>query len=312
MVVNTDYIFIRMPSESDRSVARRQAEVIPMSLWLVGVVLLIMIVGAAVWCLKGTVTRRINVSGVVFPQFGIEQVSSQVDGVVSYVQVEVGDTVEAGDLIAIIPQTELLGQMRSAKAAGETDNSGGIEEGAAEETGEGLAALYDSYQSASMVYTPVSGRVVDLVRTGQHVQRGDLLVNVTNGDNRYSDVAEIRAYVSVTVAQSIKKGMEVRVYPQFSSDEDYGYIQGLVSDISSYPITETDISEELGRFYSSDNIPRGENIIEIRVTLLAGSDRSTLSWSGTEGDHLTIDTGTLCAMEIIISEKTPWEFLWSR
>lgn len=301
--MKTDYIFIRKPSKADRPAAYRQTKVVSPALWLVGVVMLIAVVGSAVWCLIGTVTRSINISGIVFPQFGIEQVSSQVDGMVSYVQVEVGDMVEVGDLIAIIPQTQVLEEIQAVRTAEETEGSPSEDGGAA------LSALYDSYQNASMIYTPVSGRVVDLVQTGQYVQAGDLVASVTNADAS-SNVAEIRAYVSAAVAQSIKKGMEVRVYPQFSSDEEYGYIQGLVSDISSYPITETDISEELGRFYSSETIPQGGNIIEIRVTLLAGSDRSTLSWSGTEGDRLSIDIGTLCSMEVILSEMTPWKSLW--
>lgn len=303
MTVNTDYIFIRKPSREDGPAAYRQAKIIPPALWLVGAVLLIAALGAIVWCLTGTVTRSIKISGVVFPQFGIEQVSCQADGMISYIQVEVGDTVEAGDLIAIIPQTQLLAEIQAVGTAGDEEQI------PAANTGRELSALYDSYQSASMIYTPVSGRVVDLVQTGQYLQAGDLVASVTNADTS-SNVAEIRAYVSATEAQSIKKGMEVRVYPRFSSDEEYGYIQGLVSNISSYPITETDISEELGRFYSNEMIPQGENIIEIRVTLLAGSDRSTLSWSGMEGDHLSIDIGTLCSMEVILSEMTPWESLW--
>lgn len=316
--MDTDYIFIREPSKHDALTQHRQAKVVSPALWLVGVVLLLAVSGAAAWCLGGTVTRSINISGVVFPQFGIRQVTSQVDGFVSYVNAEVGDIVEYGDLIAIVPQTELLEEIRAAQTAGESAAEGPGEDGGeigagapAEEAPEGeLAALYDSYQCASMIHTPVYGRVVEMVRVGQLIHAGDLVASVTNSDLS-SNMAEIRAYVPMTVARSIRKGMEVRVYPQFSSDGGYGYIQGLVSDISSYPITQTDISEQLGRFYPSENVPQEENIIEVRVTMTAGSGMDSLSWSGAEGG-LSIDIGTLCSMEVVVSEMTPWESLWSK
>ena len=289
-------IFTRAPAEADRRPDHRRFRVAPPVAWLAGAILLLAVLGAAIRCFTGTITRSVAITGVVFPHYGIEQVSSQVSGQVSYVQVEVGDTVEAGDLIAIVPQEDLYRQIQEARTA--------------QVPQEELDALFSAYQSVSMIYTPVSGRVVDLVATGSAIETGDLVVGVTSADSTTNE-AEIRAYVSSTVAQSIQKGMEVRVYPSVSGSENYGYVQGLVSDISNYPITETNISETLGRFYTSQIVPQNENIVEIRVTLLGGSDGTTGVWSRAEGGSLTIDTGTLCEMTVIIDEMTPWEYLRS-
>ena len=292
--MDSERIFTRTPSPTDRTPERRRFRVTPPMTWLAGAILLIAALGAAVQCFTGTITRSVAITGVVFPHYGIEQVTSQVGGRVSYVQVEVGDTVEAGDLIAIVPQEELYQEIRAARAD--------------QVPQEELDALYAAYQAASMIYTPVSGRVVDLVTAGSAIQAGDLVVGITNADSTTNE-AEIRAYVTSTVAQSIQKGMEVRVYPSVSGSENYGYVQGLVSDISNYPITETNISDTLGRFYTSEIVPQNENIVEIRVTLLGGADGSTGVWSRAEGGILTIDTGTLCEMEVILDAMTPWEYL---
>ena len=294
--MDREHIFIREPAGSDQRSAYRRFRVAPPVTWLTGVILLIAALGVLVQCFTGTITQTVAITGVVFPHYGIEQVTSQVSGQVSYVQVQVGDTVEAGDLIAIVPQEDLFQQIQEVQAA--------------EAPQEELDALYSAYHAASMIYTPVSGRVVDLVATGSAIEAGDMVVGITNADSTTNE-AEIRAYVSSTVAQSIQKGMEVRVYPSVSGSENYGYVQGLVSDISNYPITETNISETLGRFYSSQIVPQNENIVEIRVTLLGGSDGSTGVWSRAEGGSLTIDTGTLCEMSVIINEMTPWEYLRS-
>ena len=294
--MDSEHIFTREIAEGDRKPVYRRLSVAAPVTWLAGAILLVAALGVVIQCFTGTITQTVAITGVVFPHYGIEQVTSQVDGQVSYVQVEVGDTVEAGDLIAIVPQEDLFRQIQEAQSA--------------QVPQEELEQLYEAYQAASMIYTPVSGRVVDLVSVGSAILMGDMVVGVTNADSTTNE-AEIRAYVSSTVAQSIQKGMEVRIYPSVSGSENYGYVQGLVSDISNYPITETNISETLGRFYTSQIVPQNENIVEIRVTLLGGSDGSTGVWSRAEGGSLTIDTGTLCNMEVIVDEMTPWEYLRS-
>ncbi len=295
--MESDHIFTREPSETDRPPAFRRPRIVPPVTWLAAAVLLIAAVGLCIWSFTGTIVRSVEITGIVFPQYGIEQVTSQAEGLVSYVQVEVGDTVQAGDLIAVVPQEELLREIETARAS--------------QASQEALEALYQAYEAASMIYTPVSGRVVDLIQAGDLLQMGDLVAGITNYSVDSFNEAEIRAYVPSALAQSIKKGMEVQVYPGSSGGEDYGYVYGLVSDISTYPITETDISEALGRFYTSEIVPQNENIVEIRVTLLAGSEETTGTWSQAGAGGLTIDTGTLCEMDVIISEMTPWEYLRS-
>ena len=291
-----DDIYTRTPSQSDSPAPFHRPKVTAPVTWLAAVVMLVAVAGILAWCFTGTITRSVQITGVVFPQYGIEQVTSEIDGLVSYVQVEVGDLVEAGDLIAIVPQGELLEQLRQAQEAQapQDENQG----------------LYAAYQAASMVYTPVSGRVVELVETGSRVQAGEVVAGITSADI-YSNEAEIRAYVPSAVAQSIQKGMEVRVYPSTSASEEYGYVQGLISDISSYPITEADISDALGRFYTGEIVPQDENILEVRVTLLAGAEEAAGTWSRAEGGSLSIDTGTLCRMQVVVSEMTAWEYLRS-
>ena len=291
-----DDIYTRTPSQSDSPAPFHRPKVTAPVTWLAAVVMLVAVAGILAWCFTGTITRSVQITGVVFPQYGIEQVTSEIDGLVSYVQVEVGDLVEAGDLIAIVPQGELLEQLRQAQEAQAPQDE--------------IQGLYAAYQAASMVYTPVSGRVVELVETGSRVQAGEVVAGITSADI-YSNEAEIRAYVPSAVAQSIQKGMEVRVYPSSADAENYSPAQGLVSDIFDYPITETDISEALGRFYAGEIVPQDENIVEIRVTLLAGSEETAAAWSRAEGEAIAIETGTLCEMEIITGEMTPWAYVRS-
>lgn len=291
--------------QSDMSARERRGEdsrgpaswwaVVPSAAWVVGIVLLAIVLAVVVTVFTVPVRRSVEISGIVFPHYGIEPVKSKRDGVVSALQVKVGEMVAAGDLVAIVPDTLTLERIEVARR-----------EGASEQA---LEELYRQYQADSMIYTPISGRVVELAEQGEQLEAGDTVAGITNAD-QYTNESEIRAYVPISTAQSINKGMEVRVRPQYSAPGQHGYLPGLVSGISDYPVTQADISRELGRFYSSDNVPQDGNIVEIRVTLLVDPEAAELGWNGAGGEGLTLDVSTLCAMEVIIAERTLWEWLF--
>ena len=291
--------------QSDRFARGRGAEnrrgpeswwtVVPSAAWVVGIVLLALVLAGVAMVFTVPVSRSVEISGIVFPHNGIEPVKSKRDGVVSSLQVKVGEQVEAGDLIAIVPDTRTLEEIETAR-----------ENGASRQE---LEVLYGQYQAESMIYTPISGRVVELAEPGEHLGAGDTVAGITNAD-QYTNESEIRTYVPVGTAQSISKGMQVRVRPQYSPPGQHGYLPGLVSGISDYPVAQADVSRELGRFYSSDNVPQSGNIVEIRVTLLLDPEAAQAGWNGVGGEGLTLDVSTLCSMEVVIAEQTLWEWLF--
>ena len=69
----------------------------------------------------------------------------------------------------------------------------------------------------------------------------------------------------------------------------------------AFTAKRADISDALGRFYTGEIVPQDENILEVRVTLLAGAEEAAGTWSRAEGGSLSIDTGTLCRMQVVVS-----------
>ena len=246
-------IFTRERGAADRRTGPAWWAVRPSAMGLACAILTAGVIWALVWLFTGSMVLGVEISGIVFPQHGIQSVESRREGTLTCCQVKVGDSVEAGDLLAIIPHSGLLEE-----AAGE----------------------------------------------GAHIQVGDTLADITSSDP-YTNEAEIRAYVPVDTARSISKGMEVRIYPQYESRALRGYLPGLVSEISGYPITQADIQRDLGRFYSGQDL--GENLLEVRVTLLPGSG------TGQGGEETAeLDLNTQCSMTVVIDEMTPWEWLRGR
>lgn len=288
-------IFLRKPGPEDSRGIAPWWRVVPSMAWAVGAVLLVIVLAAVVTVFTASITRSVEISGIMFPHNGIESVKCQQEGEISCALVKVGDTVEAGDLIAIVHDAGLLEKIQEARAEGATRGE--------------LEALYRQYRANAMIYTPIAGRVVELAEQGTRLQSGDMVAEITNAD-QYSNESEIRAYVPISTARSLSKGMDVRVRPRYGSSEQYGYLPGLVSQISDYPVTQADISRDLGRFYSGADVPQDGNIVEVRVTLLLDPDTMNAGWNGAGGEGLTMDVSTLCSMEVIIAEQTPWEWLF--
>ena len=69
--MDSERIFTRTPSPTDRTPERRRFRVTPPMTWLAGAILLIAALGAAVQCFTGTITRSVAITGVVFPHYGI-------------------------------------------------------------------------------------------------------------------------------------------------------------------------------------------------------------------------------------------------
>lgn len=289
-------IFSRERGAEDGRALPAWWRVVPSTAWLVGAVLLAAVLAGTAALFMGTATRSVEITGIVFPQNGIESIKSRREGIISTLQVEVGEMVEAGELIAVVPSTRLLEEIEAAREGGASAQE--------------LEVLYSQYQMESMIYTPISGQVVELAEPGSIVEAGDTVAGITKAD-QYTNESEIRAYVPVGTAQSISKGMDVRVRPQGGAREEYGYLPGLVSGISDYPVTRADVSGALGRFYSDAIIPQSENIVELRVTLLLDQDATQASWGGAGGENMSLDVSTLCSMEVIIAEQTLWEWLLS-
>lgn len=280
-------IFIREQSPRDGNTGSPWWAARPSAGWLAGLLLLAAAAAAAFWLFTGTVTQSVELRGIVFPQNGIAQIKSGRAGIVSYLQVKVGESVEAGDLIAILPDEGLLKELEAARTGGAPQ---------AEQD-----ALYAQYRAQSLIYTPVAGRVVELADKGSHIETGGALADIAQADP-YANEAEIRAYVPIETARRISKGMTVHIRPQGGAQEQQGYLPGLVSAISSYPITQADVSRELGRFYSEDNVPQEGNVVEVRVTILSGTGTA-------EANAAQLDINTLCSMEVILREVTPWQWL---
>ena len=195
--------------------------------------------------------------------------------------------------------------------------------------------------SRSQAVSQTSGLVTDLrVEIGDRVQEGQVLARVRPNEGAETDVVSLfdgrvdeilieegmflesgqsiavvkerfeplQAFVFVPGEQGkqLEKGMQVHVLPSTVKAEEYGLIQGEVTSVSKFPVTEVGMFLLLENQSLVDELRTGRNQHRVDVKLL--KDQSTPSgfeWSSSQGPPFAITRGTLCTATFVLGEERP-------
>jgi len=247
------------------------------------------------WLFFGSVLETVTVEGIIWPSENKGSVYSDVVGSVTRVVVNEGDVVKAGDMIAVIPQNNILDDIKEAKAQGASE--------------ERISDLYEQYDRSSIIRSHLDGIVTYVVDENSRVIAGNMLAQITpyseSGNNKI-----LTAFIPSKKAGLIQVGMEVQITPDFVARDEYGYINGYVSDISQYPQRGQQIKESNDVLFIT-GLSENESYIRIEITLLPdGDNASNLSWSRPESGDINVAMGTICTADIIIEKCRPFEWLF--
>ena len=262
---------------------------------LAAAVLTLAVAALGAWLCLGSVTETVSVTGVVFPNAGVRKANAVQAGAVSEVLVRSGDTVQAGELLALIPDEDLLSQLDQARQAGS-----GPEE---------LARLQAEYRLHSFITAPKSGIVRSIRAEGEYLDKGDQVAEITAMDPTDNNQSVV-AYVPAGQAQRLETGMEVQVSPDYAPRERYGYLKGYLSEIGRHPVDRAYVEEYDSAYNLSAYIDPGESYLRVEITLLPDRDsESGFAWSNPEGSSLPLSVGVLCENQIVADRLTPLQWL---
>ena len=94
-----------------------------------------------------------------------------------------------------------------------------------------------NYQIATKIVSPVSGKIYEIsVARGSYVAPGSTVAIV---EPLSSDGGTLQAvmYFPVKDGKRIKRGMNIAVIPSTIKQEEYGYIQGIVTSVADFPVS---------------------------------------------------------------------------
>jgi len=141
-----------------------------------------------------------------------------------------------------------------------------------------------------------------LIEEGMLLERGQNVAVVKEGDD------PLTAFVFVPGEQGkqLKKGMKVQVLPSTVKAEEFGSIQGEVTSVSKFPVTEDEMFLLLENQSLVDTLRTGTAQLRVEVKLRKDSSTpSGFKWSSSQGPPFTITRGTLCTATFVLGEERP-------
>ena len=151
--------------------------------------ILAIIIGVFVWAVTGTITTSENIRGVLFPANSVKIASSIAGGKVTDVLVDEGETVEKGDVLAVVPDVSFLGQIKELRK--KYESSSGAEK---EQVGSYLELAINEYVDRSFIKANKSGSINKVVSLKSDVEPGgQVAISIINEES--SNSKEILAYV---------------------------------------------------------------------------------------------------------------------
>lgn len=303
------------------------------------------VIGAALlWGFFGSVPDTVTGTGLLVNSENMTSVKYANQGAVKNVFVQHGDTVHNGQIIARIERQDILDQIKVSEKKLEgyltmqkvihTTSRGGDEkqrmmkslfeqgliteqeylnsrqtelniEQQITEIKQQILLLNENYQTATQVMATASGRIMEIpVRRGDYVQPGSTIAVIESGNGAATISALV--YFPAVEGKKIRPGMKIGLSPTTVKQEEYGFIQGLITDVSEFPVSDNYLLSSLQNVSLANTFHQIQNPIEVKVSIIP--DPTTYSgykWSSSKGPEQKIGSGFICSAKVTTESKRP-------
>jgi HlyD family secretion protein len=148
-----------------------------------------------------------------------------------------------------------------------------------------------------------AGQVIEVqVGLGDFIQPGRALARM----EPLSGERGALVFVPAHAGKNIRTGMTIRISPSTVSPQEYGYIQGKVKSVSSYPVTREEMMFYLQNEVLVNRLLQSGETISVAATLEADPGTpSGLRWSSSQGPNLSVEGGTVCSASVVLARQRP-------
>jgi len=309
----------------------------------------IILIAVLLWSIFGSIPTRINGTGIFLDVTTLNSVKAPNQGLIKDVFVERGDYVKKGQVIARIERQDLLDKINIdnhkldelllVKAKLDTDLKRGqssrqvtlhqmYEQGLITENEyissrqpeanitqqindmkQEILIANETYQTSTQIISNANGYVKEISsRTGDYVQPGTTILVLDQNED--SNVMNAVIYFPARQAKQVHAGMKIGVSPSTVKQEEYGFIEGIVTNISTFPASDQYLMSTLQNSALVENFRKIENPIEITVSLVPNPDTySGYKWSSSKGPDEKLTAGIICNGTITVDSKRPIELV---
>ena len=238
----------------------------------------IMMLVAILWCVFGSVPEVVSGKGVIINIDKIESIKYPGTGIVENTFISRGDRVYKGQVIARVEKQDV-----------ETSVS-------------------------TQIVSNCSGVVMEIpVRRGDYIQPGTAISVIDTAD--VDMPIEALVYFSGADGKKLTPGMKIGLVPGTVKQEEYGYIVGIIMEVSEFPVSDNYLNSSLQNTALVNTFRQIMNPIEVKVSIVPDPNSySGYKWSSSNGPKQKIGSGFICDASVITEAHRPISILipWIR
>ena len=164
----------------------------------------------------------------------------------------------------------------------------------------------ENYETATRVVSSESGIVYEVsIAKGAYISPGSTIAVIEPFSSDGSTLVATMFFAGKD-GKRVQPGMTIDICPSTVKQEEYGFIQGIVTSVSKYPATPQYIQAALQNQNLAQTFSQLQAPIEVKVRLIPDSHTATgYKWSSSKGPNETLETGILCSGAVTVSTQKP-------
>jgi HlyD family secretion protein len=179
-----------------------------------------------------------------------------------------------------------------------------------EEARKNIEILQISYRNQTKVVSNVTGLVFEVsVNKGDYVGQGTTIAIVEPEESSLKTFRGV-VYFNAEDGKKIRRGMNIAISPSTVKQEEYGYILGIVTEVSDFPVTSQYIQNTFHHQGLSSSFAKLGVPIEVKADIIPDPRTpSGYKWSSSRGPAMKIDSGILCTAFVTVRSQRPISLL---
>lgn len=169
-----------------------------------------------------------------------------------------------------------------------------------------IAGLMKDLEKTSSVMSPHSGQIIELsASSGVLVTTGSPLAKMELVGKNTKNLEAI-IYFPAIQGKKVKRGMKAQLAPSTTRQEEHGFMLGLVTSVSDFPVSSTAMMNVLHNDALVSSLSSGGSPIEVHADLIPDPRTpSGYKWSSGKGPNLMMGSGTMCMGSIVVEQQKP-------
>lgn len=174
-----------------------------------------------------------------------------------------------------------------------------------------LKTMRDEYQIASRIVSDHAGILLEVTVSDGCFVAGGSTIAVVAADASDGTTLHTRFYFSADDGKTIKPGMEISICPSTVKQEEFGCIQGIITDVSSFPVSQDYLLSTLqNKNFVSMFLQKSPVPIEVVASLIPNPNNySGLKWTSSRGPSQKMEAGIICTGFVITNKQHPIELV---